>query len=404
MKDARRRRFNVSFPFIVHRSSRIVSPSAVHPSSFIIHRSPALADLSLFFLKLGTLAFGGPAVHIAMMQEELVRRRQWISSDEFLDLLAISNLLPGPSSTELAIFIGYRIGGVRGLLLAGICFILPAFLMVLAIAAGYEKYGHLPSVAGILYGLKPVVLAIVAAALWRLGRTAVKNRYLAGLGLAALALCLAGVSPVLVLAGAGIVSLSGWCVAKRVKARAVIAPAVMPGALAIFLVFLKFGCVVFGSGYVLLAFLRADLVVKHGWLSANQLLDSVAVGQITPGPVFTTATFIGYLLGGMRGAVLATLGIFAPAFVMVGVTGPFVPRLRKASFAPALLGGLNVAAVALMASVTWHLGQSAVVDTTTAVLAAGSLALLLIWKPNPMWLVLVGGIAGWVYARGFNRY
>jgi chromate transporter len=352
---------------------------------------PTLRDLARFFLKLGTLAFGGPAVHIAMMEDELVRRRGWISSDEFLDLLAMSNLLPGPSSTELAIFIGYRLRGFRGLLIAGICFILPAFLMVWGIAIAYVRFGRLPAVSGILYGLKPVVLAIVIQALWRLGRTAVKNRRLAVLGIAALALCFIGVSPTVVLFATGGLALILHWTSQQTKTSATLL-SIPPGG--IFLVFLKFGCVVFGSGYVLLAFLRADLVTNRHWLSESQLLDAVAVGQITPGPVFTTATFIGYLLGGSRGAALATLGIFAPAFVLVALTGPFIGRIRKRKFAAPLLDGLNVGALALMLFVTCELARTAIVDWQTMCLGMLGVVLLLRFKLNATWLIAIGAVAG----------
>jgi len=351
---------------------------------------PSLRDLAGFFLKLGTIAFGGPAVHIAMMEDELVHRRRWISSGEFLDLLAMSNLLPGPSSTELAIFIGYRLRGFAGLLVAGICFILPAFLMVWAIAVGYVRYGHLPGVAGVLYGLKPVVVAIVIQALWRLGQSAVKTKFLAGLGVAALALCFAGVSPTWVLFGTGLFSLAVYWIKLQSKPAPLLAVAPWP----VFLLFLKFGCVVFGSGYVLLAFLRADLVTSRRWLTESQLLDAVAVGQITPGPVFTTATFIGYLLGGSRGAVLATIGIFLPAFILVAITAPIIRRLRKAGSAAPLLAGLNVGALSLMAFVTWQLGRTAIVDWETAVLAAAGIFVLLRFKLNPTWLIAAGAIIG----------
>jgi chromate transporter len=351
---------------------------------------PTLRELAGFFLKLGTLAFGGPAVHIAMMEDELVRRRGWISAGEFLDLLAMSNLLPGPSSTELAIFIGYRLRGMAGLLVAGLCFICPAFLMVWAIAAGYVRYGHLPQVAGILYGLKPVVLAIVIQALWRLGRSAIKNKFLAGLGAAALVLCFLRVSPTFVLFGTGIF----WLAAHRIHQHARRSRVVVIAPWPILLLFLKFGCVVFGSGYVLLAFLRADLVTHRNWLTESQLLDSAAVGQITPGPVFTTATFIGYLLGGSRGAVLATFGIFLPAFVLVAITGPFIGRLRQSSFATPLLEGLNVGALSLMAFVTWDLGHTAIVDCKTLLMAGASLFVLLRLKLNPTWLIAAGAMFG----------
>lgn len=366
---------------------------------------PSLRELASFFLRLGTIAFGGPAAHIAMMEDELVRRRRWIVPQDFLDLLAVSNLLPGPSSTELAIFVGYRLQGFAGLLLAGACFILPAFLMVSAIAWAYVRYGSLPAATGILYGVKPIVIAIVLQALWRLGKSAVKSPTLAVLGGLALAASFLGASPLTVLFGTAAISAVICWAQERQGANKPLASLLPPFLLgagtsaainlpAIFLAFLKLGSVVFGSGYVLLAFLRADLVTHRHWLTESQLLDSVAVGQVTPGPVFTTATFIGYMLAGPKGAVVATIGIFAPAFVFVAGAGPLVRKLRQARLAGALLDGLNVAALALMAYVTWQLSKTAIVDRPTLFLAVLSAFLLFRFKINSTWLVTGGAVVG----------
>jgi chromate transporter len=288
----------------------------------------------------------------------------------------MSNLLPGPSSTELAIFIGYRLCGFPGLIIAGVCFILPAFLIVWGLAAAYVRYGHLPAVSGILYLLKPIVLAIVIQALWRLGKSTIKNKSAAFIGVVAIGLCIAGVNPIFVMLAAAFLSTAMFWGRKKVpfKPAASVASPIMIHS--IFLVFLKFGCVIFGSGYVLLAFLRSDLVAQRGWLTDQQLLDAVTVGQITPGPVFTTATFIGYLLGGSRGAIAATAGIFAPAFILVALTGPFIRKLRQMKWTAPLLDGLNIAAVALMAFVSWQLGRTAVVDRLTIGLMLGSAIVL----------------------------
>jgi chromate transporter len=366
---------------------------------------PKLADLALFFLKLGTIAFGGPAAHIAIMEDELVRRRQWLSRSEFLDLLALANLLPGPSSTELAIFIGYRFGGFAGLLLAGMCFILPAFLMVSVLASIYVRYGHLPAALGILYAIKPVVIAIVLQALWRLGRAAVKSRMLAAIAVLAFAACMLGASPIEILLGSLVVAAI-WYLFKKYPIK-IMSPSVpfpiLPlagasaptvGLLPILLTFAKLGCIVFGSGYVLLAFLRSDLVVHHHWLTESQLLDSVAVGQVTPGPVFTTATFIGYILAGPAGAVVATVGIFAPAFVFVAVAAPLTRKLRESKFAALALDNLNMASLALMAFVTCQLAKSAIVDWTTLAIAIVSATLLLTLNMNSAWLVAGGALVG----------
>lgn len=367
--------------------------------------APPLAEVAAFFLKLGTIAFGGPAAHVAMMEDELVRRRKWVSPGEFLDLFAVANLLPGPSSTELAIYLGYRLGGIAGLLLAGCCFILPAFLMVAALAWAYVRYGSLPAAVGILYGVKPVVIAIVLQALWRLSRSAVKTPMLAVLGFLALVASFVGVNPIAILFGAGCLAAGGYAVQRRTTPTAPLAIGLPSLSLAagasasptlggLFFVFLKLGCVVFGSGYVLLAFLRPELVTSRHWLSESQLLDAVAVGQVTPGPVFTTATFIGYVVAGPKGALLATVGIFAPAFVFVALTGPLVRKLRESKTAGALLDGLNVASLALMAVVTWQLAHSAVVDRVTLAVALASAVLLLCYRVNSTWLVALGASVG----------
>jgi len=379
-------------------------------------RSP-LIELALIFLKLGTVAFGGPAAHIAMMRSEFVERRQWLTEAEFLDLVGASSLIPGPSSTEVAIFIGQRRAGWVGLLLAGLFFILPAALIVTAIAWVYVRFGHLPQAAGILYGIKPVIIAVVAQALWTLGRTALKTRLLAVLGAVGLMLCFLGVPPLVLLFGTGsLLGVRGWLrdepvrTVKPLLALAVVVAllvsmplvftALQPsvshtvGLSPLFLVFAKIGSVVFGSGYVLLVFLRADLVTRLHWLTSAQLLDAVAVGQFTPGPVFTTATFIGYLLAGPWGALAATLGIFLPAFLFVAVSGPLIPRIRQSPTAAAFLDGVNAASLALMAFVTWQLGRAALVDVVTVVLALVAAIVLFRWKVNSVWLVLGGAAVG----------
>jgi chromate transporter len=362
-----------------------------------------LGELAVFFLRLGTTAFGGPAAHIAIMEDELVHRRRWLSRGKFLDLLGASNLIPGPSSSELAIHIGYLCGGWRGLLIAGTCFILPAALMVAGIAWLYVRFGRLPATAGILYGIKPVVIGVVLQALWSLGRTAVKTTLLGFVAVLALVLSIVGVHPLLLLLLAGGVACVSALRTSRVSLSVLPFVTIGGGILAatasfslisLFLVFLKLGATVFGSGYVLLAFLRADLVTHRGWLTDAQLVDAVAVGQVTPGPVFTTATFIGFILGGIRGAVISTVGIFLPAFLLVAVSGPLVPRIRKSKPAGAFLDGVNVASLALMAAVSWELGRASLVDTLTIVLAVASLIALLRFRVNSAWLVLVGATIG----------
>jgi chromate transporter len=372
-----------------------------------------LSELARLFLKLGTLGFGGPAVHIALMENEVVRRRGWMSRERFLDLLGATNLIPGPNSTEMAIHVGHERAGWRGLVVAGACFILPAFVIVLACAWAYTRYGQLPVADGLLRGVKPVIIAVVLQALWSLGRTAARTRGLAAIGLLSLAAAAAGVHELVVIFGAGaLLALVAWTRSGRPRANGVLAVPVAAAALAsaatgtapfgltpLFLVFLKIGSVLFGSGYVLLAFLRADLVVRRGWLSESQLLDAIAVGQVTPGPVFTTATFVGYVLGGFRGAVVATVGIFLPAFVFVALSGPLVPRIRRSPVAGAFLDGVNVGSIALMALVTAQLARAAIVDAWTAALAAASAVLLLRFRASPAWLVPAGGLLGLVLPR-----
>lgn len=366
-------------------------------------REVPLPELALFFLRLGTTAFGGPAAHIAIMEDELVRRRQWLSREKFLDLLGASNLIPGPSSSELAIHIGYLCAGWRGLLIAGACFILPAALMVATLGWLYVRFGKLPATANILYGIKPVVIGVILQALWGLGRTAIKSTFLGFVAVLSLVVSVFGLHPLLLLLVAGGVAclphlkssrLSFPSLSSATIGSAGVATATSFSLSSLFLVFLKVGAVVFGSGYVLLAFLRADLVTHRGWLTDAQLVDAVAVGQVTPGPVFTTATFIGFILGGIRGAFLATLGIFLPAFLLVAVSGPLVPRIRKSKTASAFLDGVNVASLALMAAVSWQLGRASLVDPVTLVLAVASLIALLWFRLNSAWLVTGGAIIG----------
>jgi len=369
-----------------------------------------LRELALLFLRLGTTAFGGPAAHIAMMEDEVVRRRGWLTHDEFLDLLGATNLIPGPNSTEMAIHIGHRRAGWPGLLVAGGCFILPAVFIVSAIAWGYVRFGSLPEAGALLYGVKPTIIAVVLQALWGLARSAVKTSGLAVVGGACIVASALGVNELLILLLAGVAVAVARGVLRRTQGAPPSAslPGLVPGGALIplgaaaapftlhglFFFFLKVGSVLYGSGYVLLAFLRADLVERWGWLTEGQLLDAVAVGQVTPGPVFTTATFIGYVLGGPAGALVATVGIFLPAFFFVAVSGPLVPRLRRSRVASAVLDGVNVASLALMAVVTWELGHAALRDALTVGLAVASALLLIRYRINSAWLILGGATVG----------
>jgi chromate transporter len=374
-----------------------------------------LRELAVLFLKLGTIGFGGPAAHIALMENEVVRRRRWMTHDEFLDLLGATNLIPGPNSTEMAIHIGHRRAGWKGLVVAGTSFILPAVLIVTGFAWAYVRYGSIPEVKGVLYGVKPVIIAIVLQALWSLGRAAIKTKLLAVIGISGVILTFLGLHELLVLFGGGLAVAAVRVIVRAVKGQQSLlslisasplilflqsettAAATAPFSLALlFLFFLKVGAVLYGSGYVLLAFIRADLVERWHWLTETQLLDAIAVGQVTPGPVFTTATFIGYVVGGPKGAAVATIGIFLPAFVFVAASGPLVPRIRRSPTAGAFLDGVNVAALALMVFVTYQLGRAAIFDFTTIALAIISAVILVRFRLNSALLILGGGIAGWL--------
>lgn len=367
----------------------------------------SLGEIAWLFFRLGATSFGGPAAHIGMMEREVVQRRGWLTREEFLDLLGAANLIPGPNSTEMAIHIGWARARWAGLVVAGACFIAPAVVITLAVAWAYVRYGALPAATGMLYGVKPVVIAIVAQAVWRLGRSALKSRALAAVAAATAALSAAGASELALLFGSGLIMAApAWLRDRKGSGGGppsfpmVLLPpigmAAAPqfGLSSLFLFFLKVGSVLYGSGYVLVAFLRADLVEGRGWLTDRQLLDAVALGQATPGPVFTTATFIGYVLGGVEGAGLATLGIFLPAFVFVAASGPLVPRLRKSRVAGAFLDGVNAASLSLMFVVACELGRSAIVDPVTACLALASGAMLIRFQINSAWFILAGALIG----------
>jgi chromate transporter len=353
------------------------------------------------------------------MRDEVVSRRKWLSDEEFLDLLGATNLIPGPNSTEMAIHIGYRRAGWRGLIAAGVAFILPATVIVMVLAWAYVRYGSTPEAIWLLYGVKPVIIAIVAHALWGLLRSAAKSVFLTTVGVAAVALYFLGVNELLILFGGGLlVMLLGnagriWSGRARLSSFLPLLPA--DGSFwaqaaqsatglagfnlwTLFLTFLKIGAVLYGSGYVLIAFMRGDFVERLGWLTDRQLLDAVSIGQITPGPLFTTATFVGYILGGVAGGLVATLGIFLPAFVFVAISGPWVTRMRRSPWTSFLLDGLNVVALGLMAAVGWVLGRESLVDLWTATFAIIAFVLLVRFRVNSMWLVLGGAVFGYALA------
>lgn len=373
----------------------------------MIEERTSLRELALLFIRLGATAFGGPAVHIAMMRDEIVRRRKWMSEERFLDLVSATNLIPGPNSTEMAIHIGWDRRGWEGLLVSGIAFIVPAVLVTGVIGWAYVRFGSMPTTGWLLYGVKPAILGVVVQAIWVLARAAVRTSQLRILAVGAGLLAIFGVNELIVLFGSGLLSLAISRVGDVKKASAMTIPTficwtpVAAGSAAaafslssLFWVFVKTGSVLFGSGYVLLAFLRSDLVERLGWLTEAQLLDAVSVGQMTPGPVFTTATFIGYVLKGPIGATLATVGIFLPAFVFVALSSPIVPRIRASPQAGAFFDGVNVASFALMAVVTVQLGRAALVDVPTGCLGVLGATLLLRFRVNSSWLVLGGGLFG----------
>jgi chromate transporter len=357
-----------------------------------------MRELALLFLRLGLTAFGGPAAHIAMMQREVVGRLGWLTEQEFLDSLSLANLIPGPSSTELAIHIGYRRAGWRGLVLAGVCFILPAALLVGALAWAYVRFGQLPRVAGVLWAVKPVVIVLVAEAVWKLSRTALKSSWLMTITLTCVVLFSLQVSPLLVLFTGALLAMAPRLQPSRAGLLLIggAAPvgAAKLGAWPIFFAFVRIGSVLFGSGYVLLAFLRAELVDRYHWLTSQQLLDAVAIGQVTPGPVFTTATFIGYLLMGPPGAVAATVGIFLPAFVLVAIGALLLPRLRQSQIFASALNGVNAASLALMAVVTVQLGRAALTGWIPIAIALLSAVALFRFRVNSSWVVLGAVLVG----------
>lgn len=392
-----------------------------------------LLELAQVFLKLGIIGFGGPAAHIAMMEDEVVHRRQWLTQEEFLDLVGATNLIPGPNSTEMAIHVGYIYAGGLGLIVAGTCFVFPAVLMTAALAWGYVKFGQLPEIYPLLYGIKPAVLAVIFTALWRLGKKAVKSRELFIIAIATGMAVSLGVNEVVALLLGGILgavwlnlrhqqTLSAWAFGLFLSqtpsslspVKSVNLESVPLWQLGLF--FLKVGSVLYGSGYVLIAFLQGQLVDEFGWLTQQQLLDAVAMGQVTPGPLLTTATFIGYVIGGFPGAIVSTLGITLPSFLFVLMLNPWIPRLRRSKWTSAFLDAINVSAVALMAVVTFQLAVATfginfmamplgnapiAIDWIAVMIAAIAVIVALVWRINAVWLVFGGAIASWlVYLLG----
>jgi chromate transporter len=388
------------------------------------NRAGRIREVAAVFLLLGFIAFGGPAAHIALMEEEFVRRRHWVSREEFLDLLGITNVIPGPNSTEMALFLGQRRAGLPGLLAAGIAFILPAALLTSAIAWAYLRWGGLPETHGLLAGLQPVLLLIILQAAIGLGLTALKTRLQAGIGLLTVLGAAGGIHELILLLAAGVAGLghriiqkpepdsgptsagiipfiSGWSSAAGTSVDVGTVSAFSTGKL--FLFFLKTGSVLFGSGYVLLAFLRSDLVDRWHWLSEQQLMDAVAVGQLTPGPVFTTATFIGFILGGPIAAIAATVGIFLPAFCWVAIGGRIIEGIRRSSMARSVLDGLNTASWALLVWVALQLSIQVHWNAFSMLVLVGSVLALFRWHVASVWPMVAAGSSGWIAAGlGWN--
>ena len=367
----------------------------------------SLGELAAIFLRLGATSFGGPLAHISLMEGEFVERRKWFSRADFLDMIGVINLVPGPNSSELAMHIGHRRGGVWGLIVAGVAFILPAVLLVVLLAAFYVSCEKVPQIQGVLHGLSAVVIAVIAQAWWKFAQAALKNRLSQIAAVSCLSAMLILKNEIAVLFGAAFFGLmfGAWQNRKDATSSTRRLPAILviggigwsfatPTLSNIFLIFLKIGAILYGSGYVLIAFLRDDFVGR-GWITDRQLLDAVAFGQFTPGPLFTTATFIGYILGGVGGATVATIGIFLPSFCFVGLVALLLNRFRKSPVLRSFLDCVNAASLTLMAVVTIQLGASSLLSWPLIILAALSLALLLLTKINSVWLLIGGAFLGW---------
>ncbi len=370
-----------------------------------INRKKRLTELAKLFLKLGVIGFGGPAVHIAMMEEEVVRKRGWMSHQHFLDLVGATNLIPGPNSTEMTMHIGQERAGWKGLVVAGVCFILPAVIITAVFAWAYQLYGKLPQVQPFIYGIKPAIIAVIVVTMIALGRKALKTVQLGVIGFASAVAVLAGFNEIFVLFGAGFVGIILHLLQANRNTAAGIIPfsllQISPtsldvSALKLFLIFLKVGAILYGSGYVLFAFLDAELVAK-GLLSKQELIDSIAVGQFTPGPVFSSATFIGWQIGGVTGAIAATLGIFLPSFLFVALLNPIIPKLRKSTIMAAFLDTVNIASIAIILSVIIEMSRETLLDWRTILIAVTSFIVTYYFKKlNTAFIVFGGALAGYL--------
>ncbi len=366
-----------------------------------------LFEVASVFFRLGIIAFGGPAAHIAMMEEEVVNKRKWMPPQHFLDLMGATNLIPGPNSTEMTMHCGHERAGWKGLFVAGFCFITPAVILTGILAWLYVTYGEVPAVEPFLYGIKPAVLAIILSAIYKLGQKALKNWQLGLIGIATIIASFLGVSEVLAILGAGLVGLLWFGLLRSEHSLKSFFPLLLfqqaatqlqdISNLKLFLVFLKIGAVLFGSGYVLVAYLDGELVEKLNWLTRQELLDAIAIGQFTPGPVLSTATFIGYQVNGIWGAVVATLGIFLPSFFFVWLLNPLVPKLRKSPLAAGFLDAVNIGAVGIMVAVTINLGRDVLIDWVAWVIALASIGVtFFVKKISVFWIIIGGAVLGYL--------
>ena len=364
-----------------------------------------LKDVAKLFLRLGVTAFGGPAAHIAMMQQEVVTKRKWMTDQHFLDLVGATNLIPGPNSTEMAIHIGQERAGWKGLLVAGLCFILPAVLITGLFAWLYKTYGQLPDVQPFVYGIKPAIIAIILAAVYPLAKKSLKSIALGIIGVAVLMLSLLGINEISLMFGAGLLALTFNFFKQQKNSNGffpfsilqISATTLLPVTNSqLFWIFLKIGSILYGSGYVLFAFLDTELVAK-GLLSRQQLIDAIAVGQFTPGPVFSSVTFIGYQINGPTGAIVSTIGIFLPSFVFVALLNPIVKRLRHSNLFAAFLDAVNVASVAIIISVCYAMGKDSITDWRTILIAVASIVITVGFKKiNSAWIVLGGSLTDYL--------
>jgi len=370
--------------------------------------SMRLKEVCYVFLKLGIIGFGGPAAHIAMMEDEIVNKRKWMSREHFLDLIGATNLIPGPNSTEMSMHCGHERAGLPGLFLGGICFIFPAALIMGIFAWLYSNYGSIPEVKPFLYGIKPAVIAIIINAIFKLGKTALKNWQLGLIGAGVIIASLADINEIYALLGAGLLAVIWFSGRQLITPKGVssYSPFILSAIpvlknispVELFWIFIKIGGTLFGSGYVLVAYLQAEFVDKTGWLTQEQLLDAVALGQFTPGPLFTTATFIGYQIDSLQGAIVATVGIFLPSFFFVLILNPFVPKLRKSRVMGYFLDGVNIGAIGVMLAVTFQLGRNILIDLNGWVIAIASLIVVFGFKKlNATWIILGGAAAGYIF-------